>query len=276
MEWTPEKKNEESHTNNNKIDNFLLSNITKKKLKIKNQDVVVDGVEITSFNKNYISNNISDEFFIENKCFMCKFFSDMSQFFFNFFKNKNIVLLKSIEQEQSLLISDLYKDIGKFINAGEVSLEYLYTFKFLFITIIFFLLVIFGLRSLPKLLSIKIFSIEKLSSYECGFAPFSSKSIANELHYLIVGIIFLIFDLEIIFIVPFVVKSSMSDLSIITVFWYFFLISATVAIELQSGAVSWPVWMQVSKKEYKFFNLNFIKKLEESWGFFLEKNTKNN
>lgn len=55
---------------------------------------------------------------------------------------------------------------------------------------------------LPKLLSPKAFSIEKLSAYECGFEPFVSVREAFESHFVVVAILFIIFDLEMIFIFP--------------------------------------------------------------------------
>jgi NADH-quinone oxidoreductase subunit A len=44
--------------------------------------------------------------------------------------------------------------------------------------------------------------IEKLSAYECGFDPFGSGVSSFEVHFYIVGILFIIFDLEIIFLYP--------------------------------------------------------------------------
>jgi NADH-quinone oxidoreductase subunit A len=43
---------------------------------------------------------------------------------------------------------------------------------------------------------------EKLSAYECGFDPFNSGVSSFEVHFYIVGILFIIFDIEIIFLYP--------------------------------------------------------------------------
>jgi NADH:ubiquinone oxidoreductase subunit 3 (subunit A) len=43
---------------------------------------------------------------------------------------------------------------------------------------------------------------EKLSPYECGFEPFSLGSGAFDVHFYIVGVLFIIFDLEVIFLYP--------------------------------------------------------------------------
>ncbi len=43
---------------------------------------------------------------------------------------------------------------------------------------------------------------EKLSAYECGFAPFEDARMKFDVRYYLIAIQFIIFDLEIIFIVP--------------------------------------------------------------------------
>jgi len=220
------------------------------------------------------------------ECYYCRFFDYIfKKIYFIFAKTNNYLISKNYNvienteiqpflnsgQMQGSICNKLKIDIIKLLGSGEISIEKIYSFSLLFQILSFFLLIIICLQLLPKLLSNKIFSIEKLSSYECGFAPFSSKSVANELHYLVVGIIFLVFDLEIIFIVPFIIKSVLTDSSIIIVLTYFLIISITVAIELKSGAISWPIWLQVNKKADKFQMLSFNDKVSNSWTSFLEK-----
>ena len=43
---------------------------------------------------------------------------------------------------------------------------------------------------------------EKLSSYECGFEPFDDSRGTFDIHFFIIAILFIIFDLEIAFIFP--------------------------------------------------------------------------
>ena len=45
-------------------------------------------------------------------------------------------------------------------------------------------------------------SLEKLSAYECGFAAFEDSRMQFDVRYYLIAIQFIIFDLEIIFIVP--------------------------------------------------------------------------
>jgi NADH:ubiquinone oxidoreductase subunit 3 (subunit A) len=43
---------------------------------------------------------------------------------------------------------------------------------------------------------------EKVSAYECGFEPFSDVRDTFDIHFIVVAILFIIFDLELIFIFP--------------------------------------------------------------------------
>nr|AHX97828.1 NADH dehydrogenase subunit 3 [Pseudognaptodon sp. QL-2014] len=45
---------------------------------------------------------------------------------------------------------------------------------------------------------------EKLSSFECGFDSLSSSRLPFSIHFYMIGILFLIFDVEIIFLFPLV------------------------------------------------------------------------
>lgn len=79
---------------------------------------------------------------------------------------------------------------------------------------IFFLLaatISFVLLVLPSLLSPRrLFSGEKVSAYECGFEPFQVSEEIVEQHFIVVAILFIIFDLELIFIFPWAVSLTHS------------------------------------------------------------------
>ena len=53
-----------------------------------------------------------------------------------------------------------------------------------------------------KVLGPKRPSVEKLSAYECGFEAFDDARMQFDIRYYLIAIQFIIFDLEIIFIVP--------------------------------------------------------------------------
>ena len=76
--------------------------------------------------------------------------------------------------------------------------EYLPTLLFLFVaTGIGVALIVIG-----NLIGPKFPTSEKLSAYECGFAPFEDSRMQFDIRYYLIAIQFIVFDLEIIFIVP--------------------------------------------------------------------------
>jgi NADH-quinone oxidoreductase subunit A len=58
------------------------------------------------------------------------------------------------------------------------------------------------------LVSPKNTNAEKLSAYECGFEPFDEARKTFDVHFYIVAILFIIFDLEIIFLFPWVYSAA--------------------------------------------------------------------
>lgn len=81
---------------------------------------------------------------------------------------------------------------------------------------------------------------EKVSAYECGFNPFGDARYKFEIYYYLVGILFIIFDLEITFLFPWLI--CFFDLNIIGIYSMFiFLIILTFGFifELILGVLDW-------------------------------------
>jgi NADH-quinone oxidoreductase subunit A len=83
-------------------------------------------------------------------------------------------------------------------------LEYLFILKFLitFIALGLFLFVISFFFVYQKA------NDEKVSAYECGFNPFGDARNKFEIRFYLIAILFIIFDLELLFLFPWVICFS--------------------------------------------------------------------
>jgi NADH:ubiquinone oxidoreductase subunit 3 (subunit A) len=79
-----------------------------------------------------------------------------------------------------------------------MDFEYLIIFNYFFFCL-FISILLFGVSIL---LTYQQANIEKVSAYECGFNPFGDARYKFEIYYYLVGILFIIFDLEITFLFP--------------------------------------------------------------------------
>ena len=81
---------------------------------------------------------------------------------------------------------------------------------------------------------------EKLSPYECGFDPFDDSRSRFEVKFYLVAILFIIFDLEIVFLFPWAI--AFKDLGLFGFFsMMFFLAILTIGFiyEWKKGALEW-------------------------------------
>lgn len=85
---------------------------------------------------------------------------------------------------------------------------------------------------------------EKLSSYECGFEPFEESRSPFEVQFYLVSVLFMLFDLEVSFLFPFIVfyLDWVLCLQFISIFLFFFFILILGFIyEWQSGILDWHI-----------------------------------
>jgi len=95
---------------------------------------------------------------------------------------------------------------------------------------------------------------EKLSEYECGFEPFDSATRHPfDVHFYIVGILFLIFDVEIAILLPWVLGlKTMGWLGINVMFFVLLMLTVGFIYEWKRGALIWP------KQNGTILHRNFI------------------
>ena len=75
-------------------------------------------------------------------------------------------------------------------------------YKSILVILIVAIVVASALAGLSYVLSVKTPNIEKVSAFECGFSPFADTRKQFEVRFFLVGILFIIFDLEISFLFP--------------------------------------------------------------------------
>lgn len=129
------------------------------------------------------------------------------------------------------------------LNSNNIVFNISYNLNNLYLYLLIILIVTVLLWALPFILSIKKFSIEKNSAYECGFEPFFVEETSIEVHFLIIALLFLIFDLEIIFLVPLsLFIPTLGTFGLFLLFTYLLTVVIMLIVEWVSGALTWPVW----------------------------------
>ena len=95
-----------------------------------------------------------------------------------------------------------------FLENSLIKEEYYGLLLFLLIAILLTLVIIgasyFLVRQNPE--------SEKLSAYECGFEPYEDTRHTFDIRFCVIAILFIIFDIEIMFLIPWCVSLSKLDL----------------------------------------------------------------
>jgi NADH-quinone oxidoreductase subunit N len=142
---------------------------------------------------------------------------------------------------------------------GLISATYAHIVPFVFI--IFVVLLCGVLAAVAYLLSLTTAQdTEKRSEYECGFAPFDSATRHPfEVHFYVVGILFLIFDVEIALLFPWAVTVEATGVvSYIAMFQFVYILAVGFHYEWQRGALIWPARYSPSRLTFasaKWFSL---------------------
>lgn len=117
-----------------------------------------------------------------------------------------------------------------------MNFEYVYTL----IAFIFALILSSIIILLSYFLVFQQADNEKISAYECGFQPFEEARSQFDVRFYLVAILFIIFDLEIMFLFPWSI--SLSFLGVFG-FWsmifFLFLLTLGFVYEWKKGALDW-------------------------------------
>lgn len=110
----------------------------------------------------------------------------------------------------------------------------------IFVFIIVGLLLGGALISIGSLVSQSKPDSEKNSSYECGFEPFENARIPFDVRYYLVAILFIIFDLETAFFVPWaVVLRKIGWLGFFSMMIFLIILVIGFIYEWKKGALEW-------------------------------------
>jgi len=120
-----------------------------------------------------------------------------------------------------------------------------------FIFCIFFIFILFFLCStLAPFITTKNKSVltknyalnkNKKSAYECGFEPFNDSRGSFEVHFHITAIMFLLFDIEVAYLLPWLLNlKNLGSYGFWCGFVFFAILLVGFIYELKRGALDWP------------------------------------
>lgn len=113
-----------------------------------------------------------------------------------------------------------------------------------YIEFFYFLILALGISfilfALSYLLNKQTHEKELVSHYECGFIPFDNARKQFNIKFYLIAILFLIFDLEIVFLFPFMlVVKFVSFISFVVLFYFLFLLTLGFYFEWIYKGLEW-------------------------------------
>ncbi|MDX1924694.1 MAG: NADH-quinone oxidoreductase subunit A [Rickettsiaceae bacterium] len=118
----------------------------------------------------------------------------------------------------------------------QIAAGYLPIFFFFIISLVLAMAIII----VPQFLAKKKPSKSKLSPYECGFDPFGDARNQFDIRFYLVAILFIIFDLEIMFLIPWAISlRGIGLLGFWSMMFFLFVLTLGLWYEYKKGAVEW-------------------------------------
>jgi len=111
---------------------------------------------------------------------------------------------------------------------------------FLFLWLIFSASLASIVFFLSYFLVLRYYDVEKLSAYECGFEPFEDTRAKFDVRFYLVSILFIIFDLEVVFLFPWAVSLSFIGLTgLLSMIFFLVVLIIGFFYEWFKGALEW-------------------------------------
>ncbi|PCJ25255.1 MAG: NADH-quinone oxidoreductase subunit A [Rickettsiales bacterium] len=96
------------------------------------------------------------------------------------------------------------------------------------------------LVALPKILAKEKPQKDKLLSYECGFDAFGDARGKFDIRFYLVAILFIIFDLEVAFLIPWAINlKAIGHFGFWSMMVFLFVLTVGFAYEWKKGALEW-------------------------------------
>ena len=97
-----------------------------------------------------------------------------------------------------------------------------------------------ALMAAPFLIAVNNPDPEKVSAYECGFNAFDDARMKFDVRFYLVAILFIIFDLEVAFLFPWVVAfKTVGWFGLISVMVFLSVLTVGFVYEWKKGALEW-------------------------------------
>lgn len=104
--------------------------------------------------------------------------------------------------------STAIRQIFFFTNSSSIKNEYYILLIFIVLAIVLTIVILGASFFLVK----QNAESEKLSAYECGFEPYEDSRHIYDIRFCVIAILFIIFDIEIMFLIPWCVSVAKLDL----------------------------------------------------------------
>lgn len=123
-----------------------------------------------------------------------------------------------------------------FTSNDELLAEYLPIVIFLGIAIFLAAFV----AVLPRIMSVQKPNEDKLTGYECGFDPFGDARGRFDVRFYLVAILFIIFDLEVTFLIPWAISlKGIGAFGFWSMMIFLLVLTAGFVYEWKKGALDW-------------------------------------
>lgn len=121
---------------------------------------------------------------------------------------------------------------------GDFELFFNYFSVFILAFIIYNVINLFSFRNLLKRFG--FLKISRRDFYECGFRPQTQKPIKLPIQFLLICVFFLLYDIELVFLFPFVSGVAFLGLyDFVLIFFFLILFVFTLAIDYERHALYW-------------------------------------